>query len=356
MKNKKYFVVGGIVVLVIVLILIIYFRRSSDNEFIYTQKVKEIIKNDDDDNRYAGVVENQETVDIKKDSDKTIAELYVEVGSVVDKGEKLFRYNDRDVQNKIANVELDIENIVNEINASKAEIEALKEGKDPDRDNKIKEEQVKISKNEYEIRRKELEKISLSEEIDNLTVKAPRKGIIKTINTAEGEDLPYIQISDAGNVRIRGSIDEKSLSKIKVKQEVTIKSRNDETKAYKGVITAIQTQPKKQEGENADKMSTYPFFVSVEDKHEMLLGEHVYIIGRKNIELKGIWLSPNYLKVEGDHKGLVYRKQNNKIVEVSVEIGKFNEEVNKYEIVKGLDLEDEIAPLIPEGKEGIEAY
>ena len=43
-------------------------------------------------NRFSGVVESQNTVKIQKQADRTIKQVYVEVGETVKKGQKLFEY------------------------------------------------------------------------------------------------------------------------------------------------------------------------------------------------------------------------------------------------------------------------
>lgn len=44
-------------------------------------------------NRFAGVVETQKQVDIQQSQDKTVKDIYVEVGQEVSKGDPLFSYD-----------------------------------------------------------------------------------------------------------------------------------------------------------------------------------------------------------------------------------------------------------------------
>ena len=93
------------------------FQTGSSSETIYVQKVSTVTGSSYTENRYSGVVESQETLDINQDSSKTIADVYVEAGQQVKKGDKLFSYDTTEASNSIAQKKLDIEAQNNEIEA-----------------------------------------------------------------------------------------------------------------------------------------------------------------------------------------------------------------------------------------------
>lgn len=65
-------------------------------------KVSTIIGSSYTENRYSGVVESSETVDINQDGNKSITDMYVKAGQKVSKGDKLFSYDTTEAANSIA--------------------------------------------------------------------------------------------------------------------------------------------------------------------------------------------------------------------------------------------------------------
>ena len=74
-------------------------------------------------------------------------------------------------------------------------------------------------------------------------------GIIKAINEnstdAQGNATAFIEISQSGEFRVKGTIDETSITSISLGQEMIVRSRTDETKFWTGKITEIKTEPKR---------------------------------------------------------------------------------------------------------------
>ena len=94
MKKKTKIIILISACLLIVVIGIYYlFPKESSNGNIYVQKVSTIIGSSYTENRYSGVVESSETVDINQDGNKSITDMYVEAGQKVSKGDKLFSYD-----------------------------------------------------------------------------------------------------------------------------------------------------------------------------------------------------------------------------------------------------------------------
>ncbi len=73
-------------------------------------------------NRYSGVVEPQETLEINKDSERKVKEVYVSVGDEVEEGTVLFSYDTEELQMQIDQAKLEMEGIANDISNSNAQI------------------------------------------------------------------------------------------------------------------------------------------------------------------------------------------------------------------------------------------
>ena len=69
-------------------------------------------------NRYAGVVESENTWKVEKNSEKKVKEVYVEVGQEVQVGTPLFSYDTEKFQSDLEQAQLDLERINNELSTS----------------------------------------------------------------------------------------------------------------------------------------------------------------------------------------------------------------------------------------------
>ena len=119
-KKTKIIILISACLLIVVIGIYFLFPKGSNTQNIYVQKVSTIIGSSYTENRYSGVVESSETVDINSDGNKSITEMYVEAGQKVRKGDKLFSYDTTEASNSIAQKKLDIEAQNNEIAAQNA--------------------------------------------------------------------------------------------------------------------------------------------------------------------------------------------------------------------------------------------
>ncbi|MGN0292208.1 MAG: biotin/lipoyl-binding protein, partial [Lachnospiraceae bacterium] len=108
MEKKKKIGIGvaiAVVVIVIAGICIYFAQRSSSDKSnqAYVEKVGDINGTTTGNvNRFAGVVEAQDTWKINLSGDKQVKEVYVQVGDEVAEGDKLFAYDTEDVNSQIA--------------------------------------------------------------------------------------------------------------------------------------------------------------------------------------------------------------------------------------------------------------
>ena len=102
MKKKKIILTGAAVAAVVVIGIgawALFGRTSSDGStenVVYVNSVDNLMNPGSGNgavNRFAGVVETQKQVDIQQSQDKTVKDIYVEVGQEVSKGDPLFYYD-----------------------------------------------------------------------------------------------------------------------------------------------------------------------------------------------------------------------------------------------------------------------
>ena len=116
-KKTKIIILISLCILIAIIGIYFLFPKGNNNQNIYVQKVSTIIGSSYTENRYSGVVESSETVDINQDGNKSITDMYVKAGQKVSKGDKLFSYDTTEAANSIAQKKLDIEAQNNEIQA-----------------------------------------------------------------------------------------------------------------------------------------------------------------------------------------------------------------------------------------------
>ena len=111
---------------------------SKSSQKVYVQKVSSLNTVSDfklSNCSFLGVVEAQESVDVKYDSSKTVDEILVKDGDSVKKGDKLLTYDVEAINLQLEQAKLEVERLQNEITSNKSQIAELeKEKKNVDQD------------------------------------------------------------------------------------------------------------------------------------------------------------------------------------------------------------------------------
>lgn len=333
-------------------------------------------------NRYAGVVEPQQTVNVKTESGRKIKEVKVKTGDAVKKGDVLFIYDESSSQDTLAQAELELERLKNEADSLASQIETLTKDKaEASADEQlsysieIQSAQMDLKKNEYNQKTKaaEIEKLKSSSKV--LEVKSEIDGIIKKIDetvlseamdedsTSSGSNS-FITIVATGDYRVKGIVNETNVSAIVAGQEVIIRSRVDDSVTWSGTMTGIETkEPEKDNnadsyyGTSDDEQTTsskYPFYVDLESTDGLMLGQHVYIEpdNGQGEQKDGIWLE-DYFILDADTAPYVWASdENDRLMKRELTLGQYDEELGKYEIKEGLTKDDCIAFPAENCKEG----
>ena len=360
MKKKTKIIILISACLLIVVIGIYYlFPKESSNGNIYVQKVSTIIGSSYTENRYSGVVESSETVDINQDGNKSITDMYVKEGQKVSKGDKLFSYDTTEAAHSIAQKKLDIEAQNNEIAAQNNTIEDYKAELNKGGD-KV-EIQARINDASYAIRQAQntikatqTEIDQLNKQIENSTVLSTIDGIIKEVNKDGGTDesgnqKPLVSITQTTDFRVKGSISE--MGTISEGTSVIVRSRVNEDQIYKGTVTKVETEPQSNSNNNfygadsSESASKYPFYVSLDNNKGLMLGQHVYIEvdNGQSTKKKGIWLDASFIVSDDNGNSYVWVSERGKLKKRKVELGKTDEETYTTKIKSGLNVDDYIA-------------
>ena len=320
-------------------------------------------------NRYAGVVEAGESVNVNKDASLEIAEVAVQAGDAVSKGQVLFSYETEALGIEVERMQLEIEQMNNAITTKKSQITTLeKEQKTADSANKlqytlqIQQLQLDIKETEYKVTAKQKEIDRAKTRMADANVLSPVAGHVKEVNSngetnpQTGEPKPFIVITQEGDFRVRGTVNEQNAAEFSIDMPVIIRSRTDDSLMWRGTVSAVDWENPIQSSNMmygpVDEMtssSKYPFYVRLQSDLGLMLGQHVYIEpdnGQMNAgeEGTGFYL-PSYFicDLDTDQPYVWAADSRDKLEKRVVTLGNYNIESDSYEIMEGLTLEDCIA-------------
>ena len=314
-------------------------------------------------NRYSGVVEPQETLQINRNQERKIKELYVKVGDKVEEGTELFAYDTDEISLNLSQAELELERLSASITSLKEQVKLLNSQKASvsteeklEYTSQILNTENELKRAEYDVKSKQVEIDQLKSSLENSVVKSTVAGIVKSISEngmdMYGQSEAYITLLSTKDYRIKGKVSEQNVWLLQTEQPVIIRSRVDETQTWNGVITSVDLENTESSnnntsyyGESSESATTYPFYIELESAAGLILGQHVYIeLDNGQDEVKdGVWLYDYYLVHEDDKAYVWVATDKNKLEKREVQLGEFDEEWMRYEIVDGLTMEDYIA-------------
>mgnify|MGYP004597873395 CR=1 FL=1 len=365
--------------------------QQTSGDAVYVTKISDLTDQASGvSNRYAGVVEPQETVSVELESGRTVKEVKVKTGDQVKKGQLLFEYDLSSIQESLEEAQLDLDRLKNEASSLTEQIATLeKEKKQATQDNQlsytieIETNKMNLKKNEYSQKSKQAEIHKLQSATGNTEVRSSIDGVIQKIDTSklasddnssvdDGSDdsdtasysgdsssgNAFITILSTGAYRIKGTVNEMNVQNIIEGDPVIIRSRVDSSQTWKGTMGTIDRESATSSSNNSNygmmdssgdsqtSTSTYPFYVNLDSSDGLMLGQHVYIEmdEGQDTQKAGVWISEAYI-VDAD-TGSPYvwaADKNDKLEKRSVILGQYDEELGEYEIADGLTKDDSIA-------------
>ncbi|MDD6230051.1 MAG: efflux RND transporter periplasmic adaptor subunit [Lactimicrobium massiliense] len=371
-KRGIIFAVAVVAVAAVIVVLVRGFSSGSSSDggnVVYVQKVSDLTGMTSSLNpsqRFSGVAQAQESVDIKADSSRKIDQIFVSEGQSVKKDDQLFSYQTDDLQNTIDNDNLSIESLSNDISALNEEIADLNSQMQSAAQNdkfqyttQIQAKQMQIRQDQLDIQTKQNEIKHTQQEIDQSVVKSAIDGVVKAINdtsatNSDGSTKPLMTISKTGDLRIKGTVDEQSIGILYEGLSVIVRSRVDESEIWQGTITSVDSEPASSDSSTImygyssssdNQASRYTFYASLDNGTGLMLGQHVYIepAGSAAVARDGIWINQAFIVTDEDGTSYVWADHNGRLVKQKVEIGQTDDSDGTVEIVSGLKQEDGIA-------------
>ena len=395
--KKKLLILAGAAVIIIGAISYFMVKNinSGDEGKAYVESVRVVAglgSANGINNRYTGEVEAQDSWKITLQSDMSVEKCFVSVGDEVKKGDKLFSYNTEELTLAKEKKELEVSTLENENTQLNKDIKSYQEDlKSASASEKIELQtqiltaQTTIKKNEYSIKSGKEEIKTLESNIKDATVKSKMDGVVKSINTSvgagdgddtdagDGDDTDagmsdeasadgstYMTILAVGDYRIKGKISETNVWSIDEGDPVIVRSRVDDT-TWKGTISKVKTDSTSDETDSestdsdmmdygsdmsgSESASSYNFYVELNDDEGLMMGQHVFIeldYGQDEGK-EGIWIPAAYVRVEGDNYYVWVANKRDRLEKKKIEVGEYNEDLDEYQILSGLDENDYIA-------------
>ena len=388
----------GIIILIVVLLVLagaagaIYYvlhsKKASNEELVYATKISDLNGGYDlMESRYMGTVESQEVKGVNRDSDKKIKELYVKEEDEVKAGDVLFEYDTESMELQLRQLELELTSINNNIATLNQQIASLTTEKAaaPAEEQlsysaQIQNLQAQVNQANYDASAKQLEIDRQKLSMENTKVVAPMDGIIKTINennstsssdnnsnydnnnnnSSDSTSNAYITIMAKGDYRIKATASELTVRSMSEGQSMIVRSRVDDS-TWIGTVTKIDLEHPDNGNSNEYYSSSgttatkYPFYISLDSTDGLMLGQHVYVeadYGQGSVK-EGLWLDEYYIMQEDDGAYVWAENDKGYIEKRKVELGEYDENMMRYEIVSGLTEDDYIAYPEERVKEGM---
>lgn len=369
MNRKKIGMIAGVAVAVAALggtgfyfredigAILPFAQEGNSADRVYVEKVSRIMNQyTGTSNRYNGTVESQDAYEVRVDSSRTVGEIKVEVGDMVEEGQVLLKYDSSDLKMQIEQANLEVESINNDIeNYNKQkdrlaqELAKAAESEKFSYTTEIQNVENSIAQRQFDLESKKLEISKYQTQINNSTVVSKVSGIVKEINEngmdANGNSAPFMTILQSGDYRVKGSIDEQNIWSLTEGQDVVVRSRVDENKTWNGTIAMIDTENPEQNNDNyyysnseTVGASKYPFYIELDSADGLILGQHVYIeLDQGQEEVKeGLWLYSYYIVQDEDMPYVWTANDRNRLEKRYVELGEYDADMDEYEIVSGL--------------------
>ena len=175
--------------ILMVLILVLSFGACGNDSSVSVQRADQLALLNQAGNRYAAMVVSENVTEVRRDSGKSILELYVSIGQEVKAGDTLFTYDSEALELELEKQQLELEKMKNEQvtyaeQLTKLENQLKNTWNESDKTRltlEINTLKTTILENDYSILGKEDSIEDIQSTLDNVDVVAPVDGIVRNI-------------------------------------------------------------------------------------------------------------------------------------------------------------------------------
>ncbi|KMN43708.1 efflux RND transporter periplasmic adaptor subunit [Bacillus sp. LK2] len=349
--KKKWIIVGVIVLIVIVAAVNIFVMQGKKKDTTKTdavsfEKVTERKLNNT--KLISGQVKPGNIESFYADPTKgKVKDIAVKEGQEVEKGTKLFSYDNEEINLQMKQAELDqkmadmrydqgkkkIDSLKNEIKKAK-DSGAGKEVTDP-MEEQVSELEMAQKTTELEKEKGKLQKEELSKKQQELTIYSNFAGVVQKLDkdaaqsssqALGGQGKSFLQVASKDPFQVQGTLTELQKSQIQKDQTFTVTAKANNKKKWTGKITEVSEFPTSAEmaqsaglGEATQNMSQYTYKASLDSQDGLSPGYHVSL--QVNLENKTMIAVPSKSIVEKGEDAFVYIEDKGKLRKQNVKKG-----------------------------------
>ncbi|TDT78496.1 HlyD family secretion protein [Bacillus sp. AG1163] len=363
-NKKKRIIVSVIILITIVAAINIFVMQSTKKGEVKTgtisfEKVSERKLNNT--KLISGQVKPGNIEGFYTDSTKgKVKDITVKEGQEVEKGTKLFSYDNEEINLKMKQAELDQKMADMRYNQSKKKIDSLKQEIKKTKDSgatteiinpleeQLNELEMQQKTTELEKEKGKLQAEELKKQQKELTIYSNFAGVVQKLDkdaaqsssqAVGGQGKAFLQIASKDPFQIQGTLTELQKSQIQKDQTFTVTAKANNKKKWTGKITEVSEFPTSAEmaqaggvGEATQNMSQYTYKASLDSQDGLSPGYHVSL--QVNLGNKKMVAVPTKSIVEKGDDAFVYVEDKGKLRKQNVKKG--STDGDWTEIVEGV--------------------
>lgn len=198
-----------------------------------------------------GTVYASVTKDIVANNSGEIKDLVVKQGDTVKKGDKLFKVDSEQVKQQLSSAQINLEKQKLQLNKMKSEDE--------------------IDLQNFQIKDAENNLSNAKQQYNNMVVTSPIDGVVTARNNNNGDNVQsgkaVLSIIDPTSFKVKVSVDELDISKVKAGQKAEVKFNAIEGKIYEGTVESINNV-----GTTTNSVTTYDVVIGINDSSGVMIG------------------------------------------------------------------------------------
>ncbi|OIK09973.1 biotin/lipoyl-binding protein [Bacillus sp. MUM 13] len=375
-KSKKKWITLCIIIILVIFITVNVLTVRNKRQIQIPKNIEYIKVTDrviSNTRLIAGQITSGNRSPIYLDSSKgKISKIYVKEGEKVKKGQRIFTYDNKDIDIQIRQADIDTQitqstynNILNKIDSLNKQIKKIKkeQGKDSaslqSLKDQLRDQENQKNTTELEIEKNRLQVENLQDKESQLTVFSEKSGVVTDLNkdmisssnpTNNSSSSGYqpaliMNITSKSPYQIQGILTELQKEQIKTNQSIKVTAKASPNKTWNGHIKKIDNYPTQtnlpQTSGNLQQtanISYYNFEATLESGKGLSPGYHVDI--QVNLSSKSSLVVPNSSIENIEDSPYVFMEINGKIAKQSISIGMSDNQWTQ--VTKGLKLGDKV--------------
>ncbi|MED0982955.1 HlyD family efflux transporter periplasmic adaptor subunit [Bacillus paramycoides] len=351
-KKKRRIIIIGVITLFSIIIAINIFLiqgKKKENKRVDTVSFEKVTERKLNNTKLiSGQVKPGNIESFYADPTKgKVKDIAVKEGQEVEKGTKLFSYDNEEINLQMKQAELDqkmagmrYDQGKKKIDSLKKEIKKAKDGgagkevTDPMED-QVSELEMVQKTTELEKEKGKLQKEELSKKQKELTIYSNFAGVVQKLDkdaaqsssqALGGQGKAFLQVASKDPFQVQGTLTELQKSQIQKDQTFTVTAKANNKKKWTGKITEVSEFPTSAEmaqgdglGEATQNMSQYTYKASLDSQDGLSPGYHVSL--QVNLENKTMVAVPSKSIVEKGDDAFVYIEEKGKLRKQNVKKG-----------------------------------